>query len=177
MPSIGLVIYNQMVSARYRARMEAALCEAGRCEKLSGCYRTASALINKIIADISKSDDALVEKKDYEEILFSTNKMALAGLTESAFEEVIVLLDGNDKLLSSRSRCNTLALATISEALLQADTRSCFGYEAEMMGRVIAVLEALEKIVYREYSGPAASRDTLMRYLGKGCLLQCVTSK
>ena len=161
MPSFGIVmmcdvIYNQLVSARYRARMEAALCEAGRCEKLSVCYRTASALINKIVGDISKSDDALVEKKDYEKNLISTNKMA--GLTESAFEEVINLLDGDDKLLSSSSRSNTLALATISEALLQADARSCFGYEAEMMGRVIAVLEALEKIVYREYSGPAASR-------------------
>jgi hypothetical protein len=98
--------------------------------------------------------------------------MALACLTSSAFEKAIDLLDGDDKLLSSRSRCNTLALATIDEALLQADTRSCFGYEAEMMGRVIAVLDALETIIYSEYRGSTAPRDTLLRYLGKGGLLQ-----
>ena len=28
-------IYNRILSARYRARMEAVLCETGRCEKLS----------------------------------------------------------------------------------------------------------------------------------------------
>jgi len=161
-------IYNRILSARYRARMEAVLCETGRCEKLSTCYRTASALITKIIAVLSNSDDALVGKDDYEQILISrSNNMSLAGLTASAFDEVICMLDGGENLLNSRSRCNTLALATISEALLQAHSRSCFGYEAEMMERVIVVLEALEKIVYVEYTGPAAPRDTLYRYIGK----------
>ena len=162
-------IYNRILSARYRARMEAVLCETGRCEKLSTCYRTASALITKIIGVLSNSDDALVGKDDYEQILISrSNNMSLAGLTASAFDEVICMLDGGENLLNTRSsRCNTLALATISEALLQAHSRSCFGYEAEMMERVIVVLEALEKIVYVEYTGPAAPRATLYRYIGK----------
>jgi DhnA family fructose-bisphosphate aldolase class Ia len=173
MQTIGIAVYNRMVSARYRARMEAVMCETGRCERLSTCYRTASALITKIICELSNSDDALVERSEYAEILIATNNknLSLAGLSACAFGEVIYLLDGDNNLLSSRSRCNTLALATISEALLQAHSRSCLGYEAEMMARVIAVLEALESIIYSEYTGPAAPRDTLYPYLGKPCLL------
>jgi hypothetical protein len=162
-----MALYKRMLTARHRARLEAMFYETGRCEQLSVCYRTASALITRIIADLSNSPDALVDKDDYEEILLTRHNKALAGLTPSAFAEVIELLDGGDKLLS---RCNTLALATISEALLQADTRSCFGYEAEMMWRVIAVLEALESIVCSEYAGAAAPRETVYRYLGKGAL-------
>jgi hypothetical protein len=165
-----MALYKRMLTARRRARLEAMFYETGRCEQLSVCYRTASALITRIITDLSCSPDALVDKDDYEAILITRQK-SLAGLTSSAFAEVIELLDGDDKLLSNRGRCNTLALATISEALLQADTRSCFGYEAEMMGRVAAVLETLENIVRSEYSGDAAPRETVYRYLGKGSLI------
>ena len=165
MQTFGITIYNRILSARYRARLEAVLCETGRCDNLSICHRTASALITKIIGVLSNSDDALVERYDYEQILFKD--ASLAGLPESSLADVICLLDGEERLLNSRSRCNTLALATISEALLQAHSRSCFGYEAEMMERVIMVLEALEKIVCNEYTGTAAPRDALYRHIGK----------
>jgi hypothetical protein len=165
MQTFGITIYNRILSARYRARMEAVLCETGRCEKLSTCYRTASALITKIIGVLSNSDDALVDRHDYEQILFTD--ASLAGLPASSLVDVICVLDGEDRLLNSRSRCNTLALATISEALLQAHSRSCFGYEAEMMERVIVVLEAIEKIVCNEYTGAAAPRAALYRHIGK----------
>ncbi len=51
-----------MIAARYRARLKEIFSEVGRCDKLSLCYRKAAALNQHIIGDISKSDDALVEK-------------------------------------------------------------------------------------------------------------------
>ena len=134
MQTFGVAVYKRVLSARYRARM--VLIETGRFEKLSACHRTASALINTIIGALSNSDDALVDRDDYDQNLFTraTNAASLAVLGS--------LLDGD-----SRSRGDTLALATISEALMQAHSRLCFGYEAEMMERVITVLETLEKLV------------------------------
>ena len=157
-------LYNRMVTARYRARLEAALCETGRCDPLSVCHRNAAAVNRKIIEDLSNSVCALVEGSEYVVAAES------CGLTADAFADVMRLLDGADNVLTRRG-CNTLALATISEALLQADARACFGYEAEMMGRLMVVLEALERHVAAAYRGAGARRDSLFRYLGKGCLL------
>ena len=157
-------LYTRVVTARYRARLEAALCETGRCDPLSVCHRNAATLNNMIIEDLTNSATALVERCDY--VAAAEN----CGLTAAAFADAMRLLDGTDNKLTSR-RCNTLALATISEALLQADARSCFGYEAEMMGRLMIVLDALERHVAASYKGTGARRDSLFRYLGKGCLL------
>lgn len=189
--------FHQFIPGRYRARMSAYIFwDIGRCDALSSCSRHANSLIAIIHADIARAaaktdnnnecttrDETTSSNKD---IIFGAVVAAAArqhhdyccGLSESAYSKALALLNTEDGLLFLR-RTNRLALATIAEALLQAQMRTTIISDQCVMQKTMVVLEALETAVEADYP-PSVSvtvteaidaRLALLKHLGKGIAL------
>ena len=123
-----------------------------------------------IAASAAEADAARVRAAD----IWSEQKQQRAEEEEEALrEQCIALLDGPERLLTMR-RTQALALATLREALAQAQRDHTMLHEQETMRAVIARLEALEATVRARFvqvpSGPHGESEerALLKHLGRG---------
>lgn len=123
-----------------------------------------------IAASAAEADAARVRAAD----IWSEQKQQRAEEEEEALrEQCIALLDGPERLLTMR-RTQALALATLREALAQAQRDHTMLHEQETMRAVVARLEALEATVRARFvqvpSGPHGESEerALLKHLGRG---------
>ena len=159
----------KLIPSRYRARMNAYVSDMGRLDTQSRCYLHASSLLTIIRGDL---DGSKFNKSDVADVGWSNQRRC--GVSAAAFDRIIALLNGEEGLLFE-CRSNQLALATIAEALRQAQIHTVESEQA-MMHRAIGVLEAIEAAIETDYpvtAHPTAAEATKMRlallmHLGKG---------
>jgi hypothetical protein len=98
------------------------------------------------------------------------------GLSDHGYADALALLNGNDGMLFLR-QSNKLALATICEALLQAQAGTNIASDQFKMSKAVSVLEALELAVEADYvpsvtvAQALQARLALLKHLGKGIIL------
>jgi hypothetical protein len=162
-------VFFKWFPARYRARMRAYMSDMGRCDTQSRCALQASSLLAIIHSDLR----ACVAKFDSsidDDIAAPTARRC--GVSAAAFDRILTLLNGDDGLLFD-CKSNQLALATIAEALRQAQIHTVES-EQSMMQRSIVVLEAIEAAIEADYpvtvqpSSATKMRLALLTHLGKG---------
>lgn len=154
-------VWQSCVSARHRATM--AYLAGKRCSQGSQCQTQAFALIALLIRGQSNIDNELV---------IDINNESLR------------LLDGSERWLYGRHQTRALALATLQEALIQAQYDHVMAHEREAMHRVVGRLERLETLLYTgalarcsDTADTEEARCALLVHMGRGMeLLQRVAS-
>ena len=160
--------YFKWVPARYRARLSAFVSDMGRCDRQSRCALQASSLLAIIQGDL-RMDRVDNSPND---VGWSTQRRC--GVSAPAFDRIVTLLNGDDGMLFE-CKSNQLALATVAEALRQAQIHTVES-EQSIMQRCMGVLEKLEAAIETDYPvtvQPSAAEATKMRlallsHLGKG---------
>jgi len=129
-------MFRRLVPARHRARIAVAM-QGGRCDPQSQCAQKAQSLIALLLSAPCHHHHS------------TAAAAANCGLSDAVYAEAIMILDGQQRLLSER-RTTALALATLSEAMLRMQEGRA--YAAEARERILRILEALEASVASSFS-------------------------
>jgi hypothetical protein len=153
------------VPARYRARLSAFVSDMGRCDRQSRCALQASSLLAIIQGDLRIDSTP-------NDVGWTAHRRC--GVSARAFDRILTLLNGDDGMLFE-CKSNQLALATIAEALRQAQINTVES-EQSMMQRCMFILEKLDAAIESDYPvtvQPSTAEATnfrlaLLTHLGKG---------